>query len=150
MAGPTFSISFGDPNGLKRSINAVPKKLSRNTGNEMFKLAKEYRNKVIRAMTSTPRLVNVIRKRGSVEHHPSAPYFPPARDTNQLVDKMRVERYSEWRASGAIFYIKGAPYAPILEDGSSDGTLKPRPVYERELDKMRVQDRIMKKFVRDF
>jgi len=150
MAGPLFSISINDRDGLRRAINVVPNKFPRNTGRELFKIANEYKNNVVNAMNSTPRLINVSYKRGRNVHHPSAPYFPPARDTNELVDKMRVERYFEWRSFGAIFYIKGAPYAPILEDGSADGTLKPRPVYENELNKMRVQDRILSKFARDF
>ncbi len=154
MAESMFSVELRDEDGLRRVLNVVPKKFPRKAERNMFETAKIYRNNVIRAMTMTPRLVNVFYKIGKGKnkkvHHPSAPYFPPARMNSDLVDRMQVEKFFEWRSYGAIFYIKGAPYAPILEDGSQDGTLKPRPVYEKELDRLRFPQRVFSKFARDF
>ena len=150
MAEPMFRVTINDRDGLRRAITAVPKKFPRNSQKNMMEIAKQYRNNVVRAMTMTPRMVNVIYKRGRNVHHPSAPYFPPARDTNGLVDRMQVDEYNTWRSYGAIFFIKGAPYAAVLEDGNSKGTLKPRPVYGPELEKIRFQDRVMSNFAKDF
>lgn len=78
---------------------------------ELFVIATHFNKYVKRSMRNTPK--DFSRSYGIEGHHPSKPGHPPAVGSGNLINRMQVRKLND----GAIWYIDGAKYAPLLEEG---------------------------------
>jgi HK97 gp10 family phage protein len=105
--------------GLK--VRDMSLDMLRSIDKSLFVASQLLRNRIVRSMTNTPR-ANWQYRRGSVTHRPSAPGYPPARDTGELVRAIIADAGHGKMEVGAE---AGATYAKFLETGTS--TMKARP-----------------------
>lgn len=125
-------------------INNFKVKIMSDIGKNLFEIAKEYSNDVIRQMTGTATDANTSYKRGKKGiHHPSLPGYPPARDSGALVRSIIVEK----NTFGATVNVK-APYAGFLEYGTKK--MAARPVWEDTLEHVKVINKITAEVEKNF
>lgn len=127
-----FEIKGADE--LAKWLKQWPKETKNKINTELFRIVNELRNNIIRQMQITPRNPARGYRRGGKIHYPSKEGNAPAIDSGNLARSINIAAHIGW----AELFVRGAPYVEYLEN---EKTLN-RPVFFRELDKMRVEERI--------
>lgn len=127
-------VDVKDNNDLRSFLKLFPNNAMSASVKDLRKASNELRNNVIRDMQGTPRLIGRAYRRTKTgkTHHPSAPGFPPAIDSGNYVRGI----HAEGIPTGGHTFVTGVPYLDALEDGVPQNNLQPRPVWEKNIDKV--------------
>lgn len=130
---------------LRKMFSNASRKIEKSVENEFMRIALDYRNNVMEAMKTTPKnrsrgQIRQNKGKNSKYHYPSFRGNPPAIDTGNLINSIQVQKITY----GAQVYVWGAPYSEDLEDKEKLN----RPVWQPELEKMNVTQRILKQIDR--
>lgn len=113
MMSVKMKVNKKEIDRLTKFMILMQSKTAMNLKKEMFKAANEFRNNVIRSMKNTAKDTTKNYPRGNKVHYPSRVGFPPAIDTGNAINSMKVRG----TAFGAEYYIFGAPYMEWHEFG---------------------------------
>jgi hypothetical protein len=140
----TGSKEFSDK--LKR----VPKEIYDEVHKEAVSIGMEVRNNIILSMRNTPRnMAKKISKQfsrnpktgkrmGRLFHYPSLPNNPPAIDTGKLVGDIKVRSDASEIEVGDV----SQEYGAILEVGSPNTNLEPRPWLHPAFSNIPIEERM--------
>lgn len=105
------------------NINKLSSHIYNRVMDELYRGGNDIRNAIQDSMYNTVKSGKRIRK-GKKFHYPSAPGYPPAVDTGELVSRIHVELRRD-KGEMEVGVIAGAPYGKILEEKKNRPFLQP-------------------------
>lgn len=110
---------------------------------EIYKSVVDIRNDIIKSMRNTHRKFGTYYKVGKKRkgHKPSAPGFPPAINSGNLVNRIFVQRV----VGGSWLYLENVIYSVYLEEGTKN--MEARPFFEPAINRSNWQQRIKRRII---